>query len=169
MTQYRDEAHAVSRAINCGEGKPKPALWQSQYSSGYQVSAAADCDHLAGIDKLLGDSMTAARIKRSLPAVQFDVLVAKYSGSDKDQIAAINRLAGAMDTRMGPHSRILAAGSWAAVKYRGPVKNWDMQEVTDKTLRQWRREAHKWLAGLHESALASLADVLKEKGLTPGS
>jgi hypothetical protein len=48
--------------------------------------------------------------------------------------------------------------------YKSAVANWDQQDVSDRTLRQWRRDIHKELQALHDEAFVILAEVFKELG-----
>lgn len=164
MSQYRDERQAAVRAINSGEGRPKSAAWQRQYTAGYQVSAPSDCDALAGVERLLADAATHATLHRFLTARQYNALVVRYSGNDRDQIEALKALAATVGTNAGPNCKALAVGSWAMPAYNSAATNWDQQDVTDRTLRQWRRDIHKELQALHDESFVILAEVFKELG-----
>ena len=168
MSQYRDEQHAVVRAINSGEGKPKSAAWQRQYMAGYRISSPTDCDILAGVERLLADTATHATMRRFLSDRQYNTLVVRYSGNDRDQIAAMKALAATVGTNAGPNCKALAVGSWAMPAYKSAASNWDQQDVSDRTLRQWRRDIHKELQTLHDEAFVILAEVFKELGKING-
>lgn len=161
--QYRNESHAVVRAMNAGEGRPKPALWQMQYTAGYRESAAGDADFLAGMEKLLADSMTHALIRKSLTAEQYAVLVLRYSGNEGDRIKALKSLLPVVGTPAGPQSKALSIGTWAG--YKCPNANYDQQDAADSTIRGWRMQIKRTLDKLHGDAFARLADALKEAGL----
>lgn len=165
MSQYRDEKQAAVRAINSGEGRPKTAAWQRQYTAGYRVSSPDDCELLAGVERLLADATTHATMRRFLTARQYNALVVRYSGNSRDQIEALKALAATVGTNAGPNCKALAVGSWAMPAYKSEASaNWDQQDVTDRTLRQWRRDIHKELQKLHDEAFVILAEVFKELG-----
>lgn len=161
MSQYRDEGHAVARAINAGEGCPVPAKWQSQYTAGYRESAMGDSDALMGIDRLLADSMTHALIRRSLPAEQYLVLVLRYSGNEPARVQAVRGLMPAVGTNSGPNSRALSIGAWACPALKQPAHNWDQQDASDRTLQAWRAEIKRTLDKLHGEAMAAVRQALK--------
>lgn len=169
------------RAINAGEGSPTPAKWQGQYTAGYRESRLSDCDQLIGIDRLLADSMTRARLHRLLTREQFFVVLIRY-GSPKatddkknpilftpEQQDAVCELALKVGTNAGTLFRRHAITSWAlpaAVKEaeeRMDIKgvyNWDGQDVTDTTLRRWRSairtQLREWLDKAFQVALPEL-------------
>lgn len=169
MSQYRDESHAVVRAVNAGEGRPKPAQWQDQYTSGYRESSPMDVDVLAGVDKLLGDSMTRALIRRSLSDPQWQVMLAVYSGNQADQVSAVDRLAGIVGTKAGPRNRRIWIGCWAVpalqLKYGKALIDWDGNATPDGTLKDWRNKIRKELDKHRADAFCHLRRVLADAGL----
>lgn len=169
MSQYSDESHAVARAINAGEGRPKPAHWQGQYNSGYRESRVNDSDVLTGIERLLGDSMARSLIHRSLTEPQWLILVAKYSGEQKDQVKAIDRLATLLSGKAGPKNRRVWVSCWAVpamqIRYGKQVIDWDGEATPDRTLSHWRADVRKQLTAHMENAMSHLAHVLKNAGL----
>jgi hypothetical protein len=161
--QYRDEAHAVVRAMNAGEGRPKPALWQMQYTSGYRESAVDDLAFLTGMEKLLADSMCHRLIRKTLTPPQYYVLVLKYSGNEGDRIKALKSLLPLIGTQAGPQSKALSIGAWAG--YKSPNANYDQQDAADSTIRGWRMQIKRELDKLHGDAFTRLADAMKGAGL----
>lgn len=173
MSQYRDEQQAVVRAVNAGEGRPKPAQWQGLYVAGYRESSVGDSDLLEGIDKLLADSMARALIHRALPHDQWLLMIAMYSGNESEQIGAIDNLARTIESLAGPRNRrvwIACHVSKAmAQKYGRTSYDWDGNATAESTLRRWRTDIHKRLEIIRSAAFSHLRIVLKDAGLTPVS
>lgn len=170
MGQYRDESHAATRAVNAGQGRPNPAQWQGLYVAGYRESPAVDSDLLEGIDKMLGDSMTHALMHKALSDAQYQVVVLKHCGHDQDRIRAVKYLAGVVGTKAGHTCKLIAVGSWAIKGYNAPASaNWDQQDVTDRTLRGWRKQIHDELKELYGLAMGNLRGIFADAGLiNPG-
>lgn len=163
--QYRDEGQAVARAVNSGEGKPKPASWQDQYSAGYPEAVTSGADHLTGIDRLLADTTTHAALHAALCSRHYDVLVLRYSGDDKARIKALMALMAVVGTNSGPKSRALSIGAWASpAALKQPPHNWDQQDVSERTLQEWRAQIKKALDKLHGEAMTAAQALLMEKG-----
>jgi hypothetical protein len=164
--QYRDEAHAVARALNAGEGRPVPAKWQQQYMAGYRETPADETDFLSGMEKLLADSMANATIRRALTAEQYSVLVLRYAGNERERITALRALAQAVGTNAGATCRLMAIGAWAGYQSALPTHtNYDQQRAAESTIRGWRWQIKKALDKMHADAMGRLGEVLKASGL----
>lgn len=163
--QYRNESQAVARALNAGEGKPTPALWQQQHSSGYRVSLPDDCDHLVGCDRLLADAMTHATLHRALSKPLYNVLVLRYSGDERARIEALKALVSVVGTNAGPQSKALSIGAWASPVHKSPAANYDQQDVSDRTLQAWRQQIKREMDELHREAMTAAQMALREAGL----
>lgn len=162
MSQYRDEGQAVARAMNAGEGKPASAKWQSQYTAGYRESPANDCDPLAGMDRLLADSMAHALIRRTVTADQYLVLVLRYSGDERARILALQGLLPAVGSNAGPQTRAVAIGAWAGYQQQLPAgTDYDGKGAADSTVRGYRMQIKRHLDGLHKAAFDRLAEAMK--------
>lgn len=169
MSQYRDSTHAIIRALNAGQGRPKPAQWQEQYSSGYRESQINSADILTGMDRLLADSMARALIHRALTLPQWLVLVVMYSSDEQERVSAVDKLAGLVGTNAGPRNRRIWIGCWAMpalqMKYGKQAIDWDANATPETTLNNWRREIRKELERHRESACAHLTHVLRHADL----
>lgn len=164
MNQYSNEGQAVARAMNAGEGKPTPAKWQSQYTAGYRETPANDCELLTGMDRLLADAMTNSCLHRALTDTHYQVLVLRYSADEPARVKAVRALMAVVGTNSGPNSRALSIGAWASKAYKEPARNWDQQDVSDRTLQAWRSEIKKTLDRLHGEAMTAAHQALRETG-----
>lgn len=169
MTQYRDESHAVVRALNCGEGRPNSSVWQRQYASGYRESSDWTVDQLGPMDRLMGDAMTHALIRRVTSAEQYLTLVLRYSGDERARIEALKALVLAVRTPAEANTRAIAIGAWAGYRSQLPAgTDYDGKGVTPSTVRGYRMQIRKQLAGWHESAMSAIAQALQEAELIGG-
>lgn len=158
---YKDESHAVVRALNCGEGRPTPAKWQSQYSSGYRESYITG-ESMTAAERLLADSMTHSLLHKALSADHYNVLMLKYSGDDAARIKALQALIPVVGTEAGPASKALSIGAWAG--YKTPCANYDQQQAAESTIRGWRNTIRRRLNKLREEALTAAAVALSLSG-----
>lgn len=174
MGIYRDEAHAVRRAMAVERlGDPKPAGWQMQYRPGYLEGFASGggCDVLSRDEMLNQDSQTRALIHRCLLPEQWWVLVALYEANDSEREAACMRLAAAVQTPADALFKGVAIGTYAFADKRRkakiiPIAHWTLLEDTpERTLRRWRKDIHDALEALRRSAMLHLQRVLKDAGL----
>lgn len=169
MTQYRDEVHATVRALNCGEGRPKVAVWQQQYRAGHRESMPNDFEHLAGVDKLMGDAMTHALIRRTVTAEQYLALVLRYSGDEAARINALKLLMSVIKSPAGEATKALAIGAWAGYRSQSAAgTDWSEQGKAPSTIRGWRMQIRRDLSALHDGALASVSKALTDGGLIGG-
>ena len=170
MTQYRDEAHAVVRALNCGEGRPKAAVWQQQYVAGYRESSDCTIDQLGPMDRLLGDAMAHALIRRVTGPEQYLTLVLRYSGDERARIHALRVLISAVKAdSLGDEAKALAIGAWAGYRSSLPAgADLDAKGRSQSTIRGHRMQVRRQLAGWHDAAMAAIAKAMQENGLIGG-
>lgn len=167
VTQYRDESHAVVRALNCGEGRPVPAKWQQQYTSGYRESHPVETDQMEIMDRLLADAMAHSLIRRHLTADQYAVLVLRYSGDEKARISALRSLLPVVGTNAGINTKAIAIGAWAGYRQVLPAStNYDATPAADSTIRTYRMLIKRSLNTIHEQAMNRVREILRAGGLT---
>ena len=167
--QYRDEVHATVRALNCGEGRPKVAVWQQQYQAGYRESSPVDYEHLTAVEKLMGDAMTHALIRRAVTAEQYLALVLRYSGDEAARINALKLLMSVIKSPAGETTKALAIGAWAGFRSQSAAgTDWDGQGAAQSTVRGWRMQIRRDLSALHDAALERISRALTDGGLIGG-
>jgi hypothetical protein len=142
------------------------AHWQSQHSSGYRESAAIECDQLTGIDKLLGDAMTHALIRRAVTGEQYLTLVLRYSGDEAARIYALKALMSVIKSPAGPATLALAIGAWAGYRSQSPSgTDFDAKAIAPSTVRGYRMQIRKALNALHDEAMTRVSRAMTEGGL----
>jgi len=163
---YRDESHAVVRALNCGEGRPTAAFWQQQYQAGYRESSPTDCLHLTAGEKLLGDAMTHALIRRTVSPEQYLALVLRYSGDEAARIQALKVLMSVVQSPAGEATKALAIGAWAGYRSQLPAgTDFDAKGVAPSTVRGYRMQIRRQLSALHDGAMTEISKALAASGL----
>ena len=86
MTVYKDAGHCIGRvmSIEMHDGTAK-APWQRKYQAGFEgVIQEQIGDGLSPEERTTQDAMTRSMLKRMLPEVQWQALVAKFSINENE-------------------------------------------------------------------------------------
>lgn len=171
MSVYRDEDHAVRRAMSVDLlAAPEPAHWQKLYRPGFvehESSRPAGGAQLSRTEMRDQDTITRSLIHRAVSERQWLVLTALYAVSDKERLAACESLAAEIESPADPLFRGMAVGTWAFhhLKKVAVVTEWSLAEVPERTLRRWRKDIRDQLDGWRKDALTHLQRVLSDAGL----
>ena len=169
MTVYRDAGHCIARcmSIETNDGTAKSG-WQMKYQSGFPETPG-EGSGLSAEERLTQDSMTRAMLHRELTALQWNVIVAKYSINDREVGEAVRWLIPRIES---PAHRLFvtkAVTAWAIPK-RLPdafyvLHTWDSDGTPDSTLRRWRGGVGKSLGISVNSAFEVIEQLIAEQGL----
>lgn len=175
MTVYRDAAHCISRvmSIEIHDGTKK-ADWQRRYKPGFDDELPRDSveDGLSPEERLTQDSMTRALLKRSLPEIQWQALVGKYSINQNE----VRDAAGYLTARVvSPAHRLFKTKcvmAWIVPERRRGLPesfyvlhSWDADGTPERTLRRWRSITKRWLDDQVSAAHLTVEALLEEGGL----
>lgn len=169
MTVYRDVGHVIARvmSIETIDGTKK-AGWQQRYQAGFP-EARSGGEGLSEQERLTQDSMTRAALRRELPAMAWNVLVAKYSINDVEVAAAIHWLIPRVVCPAHHLFRMKCVTAWA-IPRRMPegfyvLHTWDADGTPEGTLRRWRSVMKRWLEARVSEAFAIAEPILVDRGL----
>ena len=166
---YRDAGHCIARvmSIETNDGTAKSG-WQMRYHAGFPETRG-EGSGLSAEERLTQDAMTRGMLHRELTALQWNVLVAKYSINDLEVAEAVRWLIPRVES---PAHRLFvtkAVTAWAVPK-RLPeafyvLHSWDNDGTPESTLRRWRGGVGKWLGINIDSAFKEVEQLMKETGL----
>ncbi|MDP2244030.1 hypothetical protein [Pseudomonas sp.] len=146
----------------------KKAGWQQRYQAGFP-EARSGGEGLSEQERLTQDSMTRAALRRELPTMAWNVLVAKYSINDVEVAAAIHWLIPRVVCPAHHLFRMKCVTAWA-IPRRMPegfyvLHTWDADGTPEGTLRRWRSVMKRWLEARVNDAFGMAEQVLVERGL----
>lgn len=170
---YRDAGHCISRvmSIEIHDGTAK-APWQRKYSAGFEERSESIPDGLSPEERTTQDAMTRALLKRSLPEVQWQALVAKYSINDNEVRVAAGYLVPRAVTPAHQLFRTKCVMAWIVPERRSKlpaafyqIHTWDAEGTPDRTLRRWRSITKRWLDDQVDAAHRAVEGLLDAHGL----
>ncbi len=172
MTVYRDAAHCIARVMSIETNTcTAQSAWQRRYQPGY-AELPGEGSGLSAEERLTQDAMVRALLHRELPAVQWHVIVAKYSINNHEVAESVQKLILSVETPAHHLFKMKAVTAWA-IPRRLPaafytLHSWDNDGTPDYTLRRWRRTVYKWLDDRVADAHVSVDAILSENKLMTG-
>lgn len=181
MTYYRDTLSAVVRCLSAEtiDNTSKQA-WQKLYDAGYPEARSGS--GLNPQEQRDMDCLLHARLHRQLSALDWAVLVAKYSTHKARKVDAIGFIIPRIESP-APHLFVSkAVTAWAIPELRGVegrrstdmivlpkafycMNAWDPDARPEQTRRRWRGGIGKRCEELVTQALRRAEAVLTEEGL----
>jgi len=142
---YRDAGHCIARvfSIETNDGTAK-AGWQMRYQSGFPETRG-EGSGLSAEERLTQDAMTRGMLHRELTALQWNVLVAKYSINDLEVAEAVRWLIPRVETKAHRLFVTKAVTAWAVpqrAKAAGPGKQVKFTDI-DESEPEWRKQAER--------------------------
>lgn len=169
MSIYRDVGHVIARvmSIDTIDGTKNPG-WQRRYQAGFPESRPGG-EGLSPEERLTQDSMTRAALHRELPALAWQVLVAKYSINDVEVAQAVHWLIARVECPAHHLFKMKCITAWA-IPRRLPeafyqLHTWDADGTPESTLRRWRLTTKRWLEDRVNDAFVLSAPLLASRGL----
>ncbi|MBD1586708.1 hypothetical protein [Pseudomonas typographi] len=174
MTIYKDAGHCIGRimSIEMHDGTAK-APWQRKYKAGFaELDRDVVDDGMSPEERTTQDAMTRAMLKRLLPEVQWQVLVAKFSINDNEVRDAAAYLTPRVVTPAHFLFRTKCVMAWIVPERRNrlppafyEIHTWDVDGTPDRTLRRWRAITKRWLDDQVNAAHLAVEGILTEHGL----
>lgn len=181
MSYYRDTLSAVVRCLSAEtiDNTSKQA-WQKLYDAGYPETRSGS--GLSAEEQRDMDCLLHARLHRQLSALDWAVLVAKYSTHKARKVDAIGALFSRVESPAPQLFRSKAITAWAIPELRGAdgrrstdmivlpkafycMNGWDLDGRPERTRQRWRAELNRKLEGLVTEALKRVEVVLILEGV----
>lgn len=131
-------------------------------------------------DRMTLDVMVHTKLRRMLPALLWNALVAKYSASSGAKAAALEMLLPKIDTLADARFTRHAAVAWSFPRPKGKegkrstqvlpthfydFNTWDTEGRSDTTRRRWNKSIQRWLDTAVNQGLIEAYHVLDEENL----
>lgn len=173
MSLYADEFHVFAQSFSGGEGKPKPAGWQSAFQSRYRESKGRTerLETMSTEERAYMGAFAQKLEREALAGLTFLILFAKHSRHDTAKLAAIKdsiirKIADTLKTPAPSEFRRRCIWAWVSEKYSrdNAAAIIASAKASKSSAYRWRKEIERSLDEAVSQAATELRPVMQERG-----